>query len=410
MAKLGWTASVGLAVGASAGMAAAQFGLGYGLGIISWAPATPGATPDDTWLASLAWTVFIAATSTVTGTIFADRRAAGAVGAPPRRMAPDGRSIAPGVLATGAWRTSLAFCAAVGALLSVVLVLVPARTAVRADTTAPELIAAGYAVVGVVIGILISVCALSVRSITTNVLTSSAWLWLLAIAASIDGIGADTGPHGTPLAMWPYGPGAYFRTSWSVAGTALMFGAALVIGAGVAWVAQRRGDNAVGIALSGAIGPLTVAAAYLLTAPRLVGVHANAQISAYLTAPYAVIAGLAGSVLVVVLSANRAARRSRRDADEVAHADWPTTIATAPGPRTPIDGTPAKSGAESGATTFELSAGKSTPSRLPTPPAGSGSTSSTSAIAAAPTVGADTTGTAPVRRPSPRPRRRPGRR
>src|SRR5215813_1396760 len=73
MAKLGWTASVGLAVGASAGMAAAQFGLGYGLGIISWAPATTGGTPDETWLASLAWTVFIAATSTVTGTIIADR-------------------------------------------------------------------------------------------------------------------------------------------------------------------------------------------------------------------------------------------------------------------------------------------------------------------------------------------------
>ena len=68
MAKLGWTSSVGLAVGTAAGAAAAQFGLGYGLGIISWVPG-PSGTPDEVWLASLAWATFIAATSTVTGAI-----------------------------------------------------------------------------------------------------------------------------------------------------------------------------------------------------------------------------------------------------------------------------------------------------------------------------------------------------
>ncbi|HEY9484212.1 MAG TPA: hypothetical protein VIR00_14745, partial [Micromonosporaceae bacterium] len=83
MAKLGWTSSVGLAVGTAAGAAAAQFGLGYGLGIISWMPGQSG-TSDEVWLASLAWTTFIAATSTVTGAVWADRRSAGEIGAPPR--------------------------------------------------------------------------------------------------------------------------------------------------------------------------------------------------------------------------------------------------------------------------------------------------------------------------------------
>ena len=215
-------------------------------------------------------------------------------------------------------------------LLSVALVLVPARAAVRAETLSPELIAVGYAVVGVVIGVLVAVCALAARAITLNVLASAVWLWLLAIAAAIDGVAADDGVRVAPLAVWPFGPGTYFHTTWSVAGTAMMFGAALLIGAGVAWIATRRGDNAVGIALSGAIGPLMVAAAYLLTAPRLVGVRANAQISAYLTAPYAVIAGLAGSVLVVVLHANRDNRRARRAADEIEAASWTSSIVTAP--------------------------------------------------------------------------------
>jgi hypothetical protein len=409
MAKLGWTNSVGLAVGASAGAAAAQFGLGYGLGIISWTPTPQGGTPDEMWLASLAWTVFIAATSTVIGTVWADRRSGGEAGAPPRHVG-DGRSMRPRIVATATWRTLLAFCAAVGALLSVALVLVPARSAVRVDTGSPQLIAGGYAVVGVIIGILVSVCALAVRAVMSNVLASAVWLWLLAIAAAVDGLTVDDGLHAAPLAVWPFGPGTYFRTTWSVAGTALMFGAALLIGAGVAWVAQRRGDNSVGVALSGAVGPLMVAAAYLLTAPRLVGVRANAQISAYLTAPYAVIAGLAGSVLVIVLVTNRAARRAKRDEDDVAHADWATAIGATPGQRAPSDGAAAvRSGGDRDDTTLQLSAGKDTPGRLPTPPALEGGSG---ALATATAPVQDRAGTAPERagRPSPKPKRRPGKR
>jgi hypothetical protein len=227
----------------------------------------------------------------------------------------------------------------------------------------------------------------------------------------------DNGIHSAPLAAWPFGPGTYFRTTWSIAGTALMFGAALLIGAGMAWISQRRRDSAVGIALSGAVGPLMIAAAYLLTAPRLVGVRATAQISAYLTAPYAVIAGLAGSVLVVVVFANRAARRTRRSADEVAAAGWAATLGGPPGPRTPSDEPATASAGEKDADTVQLTAGKNTPGRLPTPPPSNslpGSSGGLAAAAAAPKGGGadDKTGTpgAGPLRPSPRPRRRPGRR
>ena len=61
-----------------------------------------------------------------------------------------------------------------------------------------------------------------------------------------------------------------------------------------------------GAAVSGVAGPLVVAVAYFLAAPRLVGIRPE-QLSAHLLAPYAVLAGLAGSVTVTAL-AQRAER------------------------------------------------------------------------------------------------------
>ncbi len=89
-----------------------------------------------------------------------------------------------------------------------------------------------------------------------------------------------------------------------------MMGSALLIGALAAWPASRRGDSRVGVAVSGAFGPLVVAAAYFLAAPKLVGVQADEQLSAYLIAPYAVVAGLAGSVLLVALVTHREQHRA----------------------------------------------------------------------------------------------------
>ncbi|RLQ12717.1 hypothetical protein EAD96_00160, partial [Micromonospora sp. BL1] len=71
--------------------------------------------------------------------------------------------------------------------------------------------------------------------------------------------------------------------------------------------AARAPEIRVGAAASGAAGPLLVALAYLLAVPRLAGIAAE-QLSAHLIAPYAVIAGVGGSMVMAAL-AQRAERR-----------------------------------------------------------------------------------------------------
>ena len=129
----GWTTQVAAAAGVAATTGAAQLGLGYGLGVVVWPTAV---TADDSlWLGSLGWATWIAASSTVFGAVVASRFSA-------RRGGP--------------WRFALAASAAVGALLAVALIALPARFAVRPDTFSPETIAGGYAAIGVLFGLVIS--------------------------------------------------------------------------------------------------------------------------------------------------------------------------------------------------------------------------------------------------------------
>jgi hypothetical protein len=310
MATRGWGGSVALAVGVAAGSAAAQLGLGYGLGILAWTSATD-TTGVSTWLASLAWTTWIAATSTVLGAVTADRlsssRSAPDTAARRSTVDDSGRS---GMIATTAWRLAIALTSAVGGLLTVPLVAVPARAAHRPDTFAPQTIAGGYAIVGVVVGLLVAIAALSSRAVAANVVATTAWLWALAVASALYGAAGKHGQTSAQLAVWRFGGRYFLEKIFSLPGAAQMMGAALIIGALAAVPAGRRGDNRVGVAVSGATGPLVVAAAYFLAAPKLVGVQADEQLSAYLIAPYAVIAGLAGSVLLSGLIAHREQRRA----------------------------------------------------------------------------------------------------
>ncbi len=325
MATRGWGGSIALAVGVAAGASAAQLGLGYGLGVIAWTAATDQAG-ESTWLASLAWTTWVAATATVLGAISADRLSAAETGGiPPTRRsgvnepsAVDDRQGArpggvldqagPGAFATTAWRLVIALTAGIGGLLTVPLVAIPARAAHRPDTFAPQTIAGGYAIVGVAVGVLIAVAALSARAIAVNAVATTGWLWALAVASVIDGAAAGKGLSTAQLAVWRFGSADFLRDTISLPGAALMMGIALVIGALSAWPAGRRGDNRVGVAISGAFGPLLVAAAYFLAAPKLTGIRADEQLSAYLIAPYAVMAGLAGSVLVTAVLTQREQR------------------------------------------------------------------------------------------------------
>jgi hypothetical protein len=310
MARRGWGGSIALAVGVAAGAAAAQLGLGYGLGILAWTSGTDP-TGVSTWLASLAWTTWIAATSTVLGSLAADRLASArpAAASPARRTTP-GDPSRPGLIAATAWRLVIALTAAVGGLLTVPLVAVPARAAHRPDTIAPQVIAGGYAIVGVAVGLLVAIAALTSRAVAANVLATAGWLWALAVASVLYGVDGNKGLTTAQLGVWRFGGRYFLEKIFSLPGAALMMGVALVIGVLAAWPAGRRGDNRVGVAVSGAAGPLMVAAAYFLAAPKLAIAQADEQLSAYLIAPYAVIAGLAGSVLLSGVLVHREQRRA----------------------------------------------------------------------------------------------------
>jgi len=318
MASRGWGSSLALAVGIAAGTAAAQLGLAYGSGVITW-PTQTDVRGQAAWLASLAWIAWIAASCTVLGAVLADRLSAGDVGgAPPRRSMDDGvsRRLIPGSVTTGAWRVAIAVAAAIGGLLTVPLVAIPARMARRDDTYAPQLVAGGYAIVGVIIGLLLAIVALTARAVAANLLATAAWVWALALTAGISGAAATPGKDAStaPLAIWRFGGQHFVRSTFSWPGTALMLSSAFALGLLAAWPAQRRGENRVGVAVSGAFGPLMIAGAYFLATPKLVGVQADEQLSAFLVAPYAVIAGLAGSVLLAAIGAQREQRAALRTA------------------------------------------------------------------------------------------------
>lgn len=331
MARRGWGGSIATAIGVAAGAGAAQLGFGYGLGIINWAPADPGAGPAA-WVASLVWATWIAATSTVFGAVCAQRlRDRGTPSRPAGDPPPDGTAAhaeappttvdAPADVRPGAdggaeqagtlRQLALAVAAGVGALITVLLVAVPARVAVVADTPAPREVAAAYAAVGVLVGVLTAGWALHSRAAARNVIATVAWLWLLAVVAVVDGVLAGRGLTSAQLGIWQLSAddGRYWiRDYFYWPGAVLSLGSALVIGALAARGAARHPDHRVGAVASGAAGPLLVAVAYFLAVPRVTAISPE-QVSAHLIAPYAVIVGVGGSALVATL-AQRAARRS----------------------------------------------------------------------------------------------------
>jgi len=308
-----------MAILIGAGFGAAQMGLGYGLGIIAW--VTPGApvgtaTDEGVWVSSLAWAAWAAATSVIAGALCADRLSV---------------SVESGRWARIGWRTATAFAAAIGALITVPLVAVPARAAQLSTNFAPHLLAGAYAVTGVVIGLVASLAALASRTVAANVIASACWLWLLGVVAVTDGVATGRGLTAAQLGVWRFTNDGPTWRSFYIPGALLMLFAALLIGGLAAWPGARRGDNRVGVAISGAIGPLLVAGAYFLATPAF-GTAPDEQVSAYLTAPYTVIAGLAGSILVAAVVAldHRSSNGSTVD-DELASLSSATVRADRPG-------------------------------------------------------------------------------
>ncbi|GAA2587958.1 hypothetical protein GCM10010399_17480 [Dactylosporangium fulvum] len=328
MAARSWATSIFTAIGVAAGAGAAQLGLGYGLGIISWQPADDSAT---VWVSSLAWVAWLAATSTVIGAICADRLAAGGAPVPANPHSAAGQAL------MIAWRVVTALAAAVGSLIIVPLVAIPARTP-RPDNAAPYFTAGGYAVAGIIVGLLLAIGALTARAIAANIIASSAWLWTLAVVAVADVVRVEGDTAiAAQLGTWQFTDAVWIRGMVNLPGALLMLATALIIGALAAWPAGRRGDNRVGVAISGAAGPLLVAIAYFLAVPALG--ERDQHLSAFVIAPYAVLAGLAGSVIVSAIGTPRSRAQARaarkasaedRDTRSAAeYSDWTAALADA---------------------------------------------------------------------------------
>ncbi|MFY1653351.1 hypothetical protein ACN27J_20990 [Solwaraspora sp. WMMB762] len=342
MAVRGWGRSVATATGIAAGAGAAQLGLGYGLGIVAWLPSVDGGG-EASWVASLAWATWITATSVVIGAVVADRlapsRPNSELPSRPNSELSAGADPDPtpdSLLTASLWRLALAAAAAIGGMLTVALIAVPARSATRADTFSPQTIAAGYAMVGAVVGLLMAIWAVASRAAATNAIATVGWLWLLAVVAVIDSVISGTGLTSAQLGVWQITADSeqyWFRNIY-LPGAALSLGSAFIIGAVSAWPAARDARRRVGAAISGGVGPVLIAAAYFLAAPRLVGPRAE-QLSAHLLAPYAVIAGLAGSVLVTAiaqrLEMSRRQPAATTDHDSASATDAPATGGSADG-------------------------------------------------------------------------------
>ncbi|MEO3770903.1 hypothetical protein [Micromonospora sp. B9E7] len=358
MARQGWGVSIVTAIGVAAGAGAAQLGFGYGLGVIAWTPTEAGAT-DTAWADGLAWATWLAASSTVLGAVCAQRlhqrgaprpvesqatdssdsvtapeQATQAGGRPPAVDAPG--PVTEQVTSTAERggllrRVALALGAGIGGLVTVLLIAVPARVATGADTGAPQRTAAVQAVLGILLGVVVAIWALRSRAAAVNVTATAAWLWLLAVVSVIDGVRVGRGLTGAQLGTWQLDPdhSRYWiggQLYWPGALLALV--PALLIGVLAARRAARSTGHRVGAAASGAAGPVLVALAYLTTLPHW-STLGPAQLSTQLVAPYAVIAGVGGSVLAAVL-AERADRNraTQGSASPATAADSTSTVPT----------------------------------------------------------------------------------
>ncbi|MER5700543.1 hypothetical protein ABT023_01085 [Micromonospora sp. NPDC002296] len=344
MARRGWGGSIATAVGVAAGAGAAQLGFGYGLGIISWAATDVGG--GAAWVASLAWSTWIASTSTIAGAVCAQRlRQRGSTPAIPVPDAPPAAEQRPEAPASpdvpppggsgsgevgGLGSTVLALAGGAGALVTLLLVAVPARVASVPDVSAPQAVAAAYAGAGVLIGMLVARWALRSPAAATAVIATVGWLWLLAMVTVADGVFSGRGLTTAQLGIWQLSadrPGFWIRDWFYWPGALLALGSALLIGALAARRTARSPEHRLGAAASGAAGPLLVALAYLLAVPGLATIGRE-QVSAHLIAPYAVLAGLAGSMLTATL-----AQRARRAGVPVPPAALPGSEAPALVPR-----------------------------------------------------------------------------
>ncbi|MDT5027050.1 MAG: hypothetical protein QOE61_3476 [Micromonosporaceae bacterium] len=293
--------------GAGIVLAAAQLGVGNGLGILD-TPLSLSAMRG--WGHVLTWVAFMFAVGVAGGAVVG-RRAL-------RRPRPT---------LTVSARVAAAGAAGLGAAAALPLVWLPVRVNYPTVDPRAEVTMAVTAGVGVLVGMALAVAALTWKSVTAGITTSAAWVWLFALAsvgfAAKDHVrvnprlGMIDAPRLIPAGAWWLGP-------------YLMVGIAALVGLLVAASAGWRGTGWSGIVLSGLAGPALVAFAYLTTGWGVSGDTEDA--TPYVASLLAVGAGVLTSMAVASATiphrpaprpAVAAASRARR----LALASLPTPLA-----------------------------------------------------------------------------------
>jgi hypothetical protein len=345
--------------GAAAVVAAAQWGIGYGLGLVDWGQPFEAGN-ENAWNSLLTWTAFISAVSVLGGA---------AAGGPGIRR--------PGHRVTLNARLSSAIAAGLGAATALPVAWLPGRIA-HPPTSAGFTVTTAAAA-GIVVGVLFAVLALSLPTISTSLAATVAWAWLVALGCCAVAI-----VQGEPVNHIRLGVidarGLVPDNAWWL-GPELMIGLAVLLGAATASIARRRGANWYGIIASGVTGPALIAAMYGIGGPGVSGDHRD-QFQPYLAALLGAGAALLAAILVVML-------RPRRRAAGTPAADSSGEATSSPG----------GSGSAGKATAGKAAAGKATAGKAAAGKAGAAKTAAAGTTAAedATEPGSTKRGKAPAR-------------
>jgi hypothetical protein len=253
---------------------AAQLGAGGVLGILRW----EGAHDAGSWSTLLAWIAFSYAVAVLAGAMVGRL-------AVRRRQGRDGF----------ASRVTASLVAAGGAAATIGLAWLPAHGLVPPTNDNPGLVVSLTAGAGVVVGLILSLLALSARPVAVGLQVTAAAVWLVGIASAAIGLSTDR-PYPAPRLGLFDAPSLVTVSGW--AGPRAMIVGAVLTGVLVSGVARWRGASRLGSALAGLGGPALVAAAYLIAGP---GDTTGGPLERpYLAAIYATAAGLVASVLVAM--------------------------------------------------------------------------------------------------------------
>jgi hypothetical protein len=263
-------------LGVAALVVAAQLGVAQALGIIHWNASFEAGDPG--WKSLLTWVAFIYATAVLGG-------AAVGRNAVRRPGKPEGTGV----------RVTAALCAAVGAGVAVTLVWLSARDLHPPVHVYPNLVVVTTSGAGIVAGLIVAVAALSAPPVAGSVRALVAWTWLVAIGCAAAGL-ATHRPFTPPRLAVIDAPSIVPEAWWS--GPNLMIGVSAVLGFVVAAVARWGGAHRFGVAVSGLVGPLVVAAAYLIAGRDGGG---SQHVEPFLAALIGSGAGLCASVLVAAV-------------------------------------------------------------------------------------------------------------